>query len=63
MTAAVARERQLADLMRRAGEGAGGVLVNAVVYQAEYDLAKGDVRELEKVAEAKKCTIEPTTAQ
>jgi hypothetical protein len=48
--------------MSRANETAGGSFVTAIAYQDEFNTVRADVRALSKAAEAKKCTIEPTSA-
>lgn len=50
------REKQLAQLMTRASEGAGGAMVNAIAYQDQYNTARAEMRELRKAGEAKKCS-------
>lgn len=50
-----ARERELKVLMDKASEGAGGAIVNAVAYQGEYLIAKGELDQLEAAAIEKKC--------
>ena len=62
LKAVSARETQLRELMSRANEAAGGSLVNAVVYQDDYNTARADIRALRKAAEEKKCSIEPAPA-
>jgi hypothetical protein len=49
-------EAKLARLMTRASEGAGGAVVNAIVYQDQYNTARARLRELRKVGEVKKCS-------
>ena len=55
------QEAQLAQLMTRASEGAGGTVVNAVAYQDRYNLARADVRALRKAEEDKKCPPSSST--
>jgi hypothetical protein len=57
LTEASDREKQLAELMTRAREGAGGALVSAIAYQDEYNIARGRMQELRKAAEMKKCPV------
>ena len=60
--AASAREKQLNELMTRAGEGARGAIVNAMVYQDDLNSARATQRSLRKAAEAKQCPpMEPAT--
>ena len=40
----------------RAGEGVGGAMVNAMVYQDRYNTARAEMRALRKTGEAKKCS-------
>ena len=42
--------------MTRASEGAGGAMVNAMVYQDRYNTARAELRALRKAGEAKKCS-------
>jgi hypothetical protein len=49
-------EKQLAQLMTRASEGAGGAMVNAMAYQDRYNTARAEMRALRKAGEAKKCS-------
>jgi hypothetical protein len=62
---ALYQEAQLTQLMTRASEGAGGAVVNAMVYQDRYNLARAEVRALRKAEEDKKCppsnSTPPTT--
>jgi hypothetical protein len=55
------QETQLARLMTRASEGTGGAVVNALVYQDQYNLARADVRMLRKAEEDKKCQPSSST--
>ena len=59
LRAVSARETQLRELMSRANEAAGGSLVNAVVYQDDYNTARADIRALRKAADDKKCSAQP----
>jgi hypothetical protein len=52
---ASAREKQLTDLMSRASEGAGGAIVNVIVYQDDLNTARAELRALRKAADAKQC--------
>jgi hypothetical protein len=49
-------ERQLAQLMTRASEGAGGAMVNAMAYQDRYNTTRAQMRALRKARELKKCS-------
>ena len=55
-----ARETQLRELMSRANEAAGGSIVNAMVYQDDFNTVRADIRALHKAAEEKRCTIDPS---
>jgi hypothetical protein len=50
-----AREQQLRELMSRAQESSGGAIVNAVVYQDDFNTVRANIRELRKAADAKHC--------
>jgi hypothetical protein len=50
-----AREQQLRELMSRAQEGSGGSIVNAVVYQDDFNTVRANIRQLRKAAEEKHC--------
>ncbi len=56
-----ARERQFNELMTRASEASGGFIVNAIAYQDDLNTARANLRELRKAAEAKHCTVEPSS--
>jgi len=57
------REQELAELMRRSNEGTGGFIANAIRYQDEINIARANMRELRKAADAKQCTIEAPAKQ
>jgi hypothetical protein len=50
------QEAELARLMTRANEGAGGAVVSAMVYQDRYNTARAELRALRKAGEVKKCS-------
>lgn len=50
-----ARVEELKELMRRSAQGPGGEFVNALAYQNEYLIARGDLQQLEQSAIEKKC--------
>jgi hypothetical protein len=52
---ASARETQLRELMSRANESASGPIVNAMVYQDDFNTVRADIRALRKAADDKKC--------
>jgi len=51
------RERELESLMQKAAQGPGGELVNAIAYRNEYNITKGDLREIERVGAEKRCVL------
>ncbi len=53
------REKELQQLMVKAGPGSGGRLVSAVAYRPEYLSVRGDMNELRKAAAAKNCKFLP----
>jgi hypothetical protein len=53
---ALYEEANLARLMTRASEAADGALVNAIVYQDQYNTARAQARELRKAGGVKKCS-------
>jgi hypothetical protein len=57
-----AREQQLRELMSRAQEASGGAIVNAVVYQDDFNTVRANLRELRKAAEAKHCPADAVPA-
>jgi hypothetical protein len=56
------REQQLRELMSRAQEGSGGSIVNAVVYQDDFNTVRANIRQLRKAAEAKHCPADVVPA-
>jgi hypothetical protein len=51
------RERELAVLMDKARQGAGGEIAIAIAYQNEYNIALGDLREIELTAAERNCAL------
>jgi hypothetical protein len=51
------RERELAALMDKARSGAGGEIAIAIAYQNEYNIALGDLREIELSAAERNCAL------
>jgi len=51
------RERELAALMERARQGAGGELAVAIAYQQDYTLVLGDLHEIEQTAAERNCEL------
>ena len=50
------RERELAELIRRAGDG-GGQIAAALAYRTEHNIAVSDLREIEQTGIEKKCAL------
>jgi hypothetical protein len=53
--AASDRETQLTELMGRARDGAGGPVVNALVYHDELNTVRAELQALHKTADDKRC--------
>jgi hypothetical protein len=51
------RERDLDELMQKARQGAGGEIAVAIAYQNEYNIALGDLREIELTAAERNCVL------
>ena len=58
----LAREQELTNLMDRASEGGGGVLIGNLTYRADYENAVGEERVLRRTAAEKKCNLPPPAA-
>jgi hypothetical protein len=56
-----ARERQLEQLMAKAGQGADGRFVSAIAYRPDYLAVHAEMNELRSAAAAKNCTLPPGT--
>ena len=56
------REQELAYLMQRARQSAGGELAVAIAYQNEYNTVKGDLREIELTGADRNCVLKYRTA-
>jgi hypothetical protein len=54
-----AREQELSNLMVRASEGGGGVLIGNLSYRADYENALGEEKVLRRTAAEKKCDLPP----
>ena len=54
-----ARQKQLEDLMAKAGPGADGRLVSALAYQPEYLQLHGDMNQLHRYQAEKDCKAPP----
>jgi len=60
LTALQKRQKELSDLMEKAGEGgAGGVLMANLSYRADYENAVGEEQVLRRSAAEKKCDLPP----
>jgi hypothetical protein len=55
MAGTAARQKQLEDLMAKAGDRADGRVVSALAYQPEYVQLQGDMNELRATAHEKDC--------
>ncbi len=53
----VKREQELDRLMQKAAQGPGGEVASAIAYRSEYNLTRGDLREIERVGAEKKCVF------
>jgi hypothetical protein len=51
------RERELSSLMQKARQGPGGEVAIALAYQNEYNIALGDLREIELTAAERNCAL------
>lgn len=52
------RKNELEQLMGRASEGAGGSVVNAIAYRAEYTQSRDELKELSKASADKQCSAQ-----
>ena len=59
LKALLAREQELSNLMQRASEGGGGVLVGNLSYRTDYENAVGEEKVLRRTAAEKKCQLPP----
>jgi predicted small secreted protein len=59
----LAREQELTNLMDRASEGGGGVLIGNLTYRADYENAVGEEKVLRRTAAEKKCELPPPAAR
>jgi hypothetical protein len=50
-----AREKELASLIERANQGAGGQVISAMVYGADMEQVRADLRLLQQTARDKNC--------
>jgi hypothetical protein len=54
----VAREKQLRNLIDRAGDGGGGAVVATLAYRSDYDTVLEQQRVLKRTAVEKNCVLE-----
>jgi hypothetical protein len=57
------RERELDTLMQKAKTGPGGELAVAIAYQNEYNILKGDLREIELMGTERRCDLKFRTSE
>jgi hypothetical protein len=55
----LAREEELNNLMQKASEGGGGVLIGNMSYRADYEKTLGEEKLLRRTAAEKKCELPP----
>jgi hypothetical protein len=55
----LAREEELNNLLQKASEGGGGVLIGNMSYRADYEKTVGEERLLRRTAAEKKCELPP----
>ena len=53
------RERELSNLMARASDGGGGVLIGTMTYRVDYEKAIGEEKVLRRTAAEKNCNLPP----
>jgi hypothetical protein len=53
------RRHELSNLMARASEGGGGVLIGTMTYRADYENTFGEERALRRTAAEKNCNLPP----
>jgi len=56
------RDKELRDLMDRAGDGVGGSTVNVLVYGPDLQTVQSDLRQLREMAGEKRCSDEVVKA-
>jgi hypothetical protein len=52
------REKELRDLMNKANESGGGVVIGAISYRTDYELTLSREKLLQRTAAEKKCELE-----
>jgi hypothetical protein len=55
----VTRQKELEQLMAKAGPGAGGQLISNATYGPEYETARGQLKDLRAAAIEKNCNFVP----
>ncbi len=53
------RERELRDLMEKAGESAGGAVIASIAYRSDYETVLTEERLVQRTAADKKCNPAP----
>jgi hypothetical protein len=56
------RQKDLRNLIDRAGEGAGGVVIGALTYRTDYETVIADKKVLQRTMAEKKCQLTPALA-
>jgi hypothetical protein len=59
LQALLAREKDLSNLMDKASEGSGGLVIANLSYRADYENAVGEEKVLRRTAAEKKCELPP----
>ncbi len=59
LNALLAREQEFSNLMAKASEGGGGVVIANLSYRADYESTLGEQRVLRRTAAEKKCDLPP----
>jgi hypothetical protein len=62
LKALLTREEELSNLMQRASDGGGGVLIGNLTYRADYENALSEEKLLRRTAAEKKCELPPPVA-
>jgi hypothetical protein len=62
LKALLAREQELANLMNRASDGGGGLLIGNLTYRADYENIVAEEKVLRRTAAEKKCELPPPMA-
>jgi hypothetical protein len=62
LNAIQARRQELSNLMARASEGGGGIVIGTIAYRAEYEKTFGEEKVLRRTAAEKNCNLPPPPA-